>query len=166
VTDTRPGMARFAHLACAWGLLFAALHYYWALGGRIGLDVSAGRRLADTRPLWFVLTGLWGVGTACLGGAVLGILLARDGLRTRLGRRLGGSRAGWLLCLMGWGVGGLLLMRAVAVEVMLLTGAGDLDTSLGRHQVFWTLVLWNPWFALGGLAFAAAAHQARPGRSA
>lgn len=43
--------------ACTWAVVFAALHFYWALGGDLGLAVSAGP-LAEERPLWFVVVGL------------------------------------------------------------------------------------------------------------
>ncbi|MFK0026369.1 DUF3995 domain-containing protein [Streptomyces sp. NPDC090798] len=51
-------------------MIFAGSHFYWAVGGDVGLSVSAGRQLADARPLWFVLVGLWGVGSLCLVGAL------------------------------------------------------------------------------------------------
>lgn len=40
-----------AYAACAWGLLFAALHFYWALGGRAGL----GDAPDITERTWFLV---------------------------------------------------------------------------------------------------------------
>lgn len=54
----------------------------------------------------------------------------------------------------------LLLVRAVGVEVLLLTDATHVDASLSAGQRLWTLALWNPWFAVGGAAFAGAAFAA------
>ncbi|MFF1651731.1 DUF3995 domain-containing protein [Streptomyces sp. NPDC058240] len=63
-----------------WAAAFAGLHFYWAVGGDVGLSISAGP-LATERPLWFVVAGLWGVGALCLLGALLAWLLARSRLR-------------------------------------------------------------------------------------
>ncbi len=70
----------WARIACLWAAAFAGLHFYWAVGGDVGLSISAGP-LATQRPLWFVIAGLWGGGVLCLLGALLAWLLARSGLR-------------------------------------------------------------------------------------
>ncbi|WP_435241265.1 DUF3995 domain-containing protein [Streptomyces cucumeris] len=145
----RPGPA--GCLACLWAGLFGLLHFYWAVGGDRGLSVSAGEELAAERPLWFVVSGLWGVGALCLAGALLGWALARCRLRGRAG-----LMARWL----GWGVAALLLVRGIGVEALLLADAGGLDASVSEGQRFWTLALWNPWFVLGGVAFGIAAFTA------
>jgi hypothetical protein len=54
----------YGYLAAGWATVFAGAHFFWALGGETGLDISAGQRLADERPGWFVAGGLWGVGPA------------------------------------------------------------------------------------------------------
>ncbi|MGI5529296.1 DUF3995 domain-containing protein [Streptomyces syringium] len=136
----------WGRIACGWAVAFAGLHFYWALGGDVGLSVSAGP-LADERPLWFVVAGLWGVGALCLLGALLAWLLPRS------------VPARWL----GWGVSALLLARGIGVEVLLLTNSTHLDASVSEGQRAWTLALWNPWFILGGLAFGLATLRA--GRS-
>ncbi|QKW11227.1 DUF3995 domain-containing protein [Streptomyces sp. NA04227] len=135
-------------IACAWALVFAAAHFYWALGGDAGLSVSAGP-LATERPLWFVLTGLWGVGALCLLGALLAWQLARPDIKGVLPAR----PARWL----GWGVSACLLARGIGLEVLLLTGTAHLDSSVSEAQRAWTLALWNPWFIAGGVAFGLAA---------
>ncbi|GAA3933214.1 hypothetical protein GCM10022244_47210 [Streptomyces gulbargensis] len=136
----------WGHLACWWSVTFAGLHVYWAVGGDVGLSVSAGP-LAAERPLWFVLAGLWGVGALCLVAALSAWLLTRSGL---LGAAASAVR--WL----GWGVSALLLVRGIGVEV-LLTGTAQVDDSVSAGQRIWTLALWNPWFVVGGLAFGLAA---------
>ncbi|MBN0044661.1 DUF3995 domain-containing protein [Streptomyces actuosus] len=144
----------WARAACLWAVAFAGLHFYWAVGGDLGLSVSAGPQ-ATERSLWFVVVGLWGVGALCLLGALLAWLLPRSGLRgvpALLVRRL------------GWGVSALLLARGIGVEVLLLTDATHLSTSVSAGQRVWTLALWNPWFVAGGLAFGLAAL--RSGRCA
>ncbi len=103
----------WGRVACAWAVAFAGLHLFWALGGAWGLSVSAGP-LADERPTWFVVVGLWGVGLLCLAGGVLGWLLAVPRPPGPVGRALR---------LLGWCVCAVLLVRGVAVEVLLLSGA-------------------------------------------
>ncbi|MEU1464964.1 DUF3995 domain-containing protein [Streptomyces sp. NPDC005727] len=141
----------WGRIACVWAAAFAGLHFYWAVGGDVGLSISAGP-LAIERPLWFVVAGLWGVGALCLLGALLAWLLARSSLR-----RLPAQLARWL----GWGVSALLLSRGIGVEVLLLTNPTRLDTSVSAGQRAWTLALWNPWFIAGGLAFGLAALWSR-----
>ena len=52
--------------------------------------------------------------------------------------------------------GACLILRGIAVQVVLLTDAGDVARNVGEHQTRVSLILWNPWFVLGGLFFAAA----------
>lgn len=143
--------ALWGHLACLWASVFAGLHFYWAVGGEVGLGISAGP-LATERPLWFVVAGLWGVGALCLLGALLARLLAGSRLRG-----VPALLARWL----GWGVSALLLARGIGIEVLLLTHTTHLDTSVSVGQRVWTLALWNPWFIAGGLAFGLAALRSR-----
>ncbi|MBV7696586.1 DUF3995 domain-containing protein [Streptomyces sp. TRM70350] len=64
-------------------MAFAGLHFFWALGGQVGLDVSSGERLVSERPAWFVAGGLWGVGLLCLVGAAVALGLRRRGAHGR-----------------------------------------------------------------------------------
>lgn len=91
---------RHGYLAAGWATVFAGAHFFWALGGEAGLDISAGKRLADERPDWFVAGGLWGVGCFCLIGASVAL-----GLR----RRDVYGRPWELFKVLGWGISGLLL---------------------------------------------------------
>lgn len=138
---------RWGRAACAWAVTFAVPHFYWALGGSWGLAVSAGP-LAEERPGWFVAVGLWGVGVLCLVGGALGWLLARP--------RPAGP-AGRVLAVLGWCACAVLFLRGIAVE-LLLTGATGQEVDVSPEQRWWTLLLWNPWFLLGGLVFGLAAR--------
>jgi hypothetical protein len=143
---------RWGYAAAAWAGLFAAAHLYWALGGSIGLAESAGAELARDRPTWFVVLGLYGVALLLAGGAVLGVALAH-----------GPWGRGWwrLLPFLGAGVASVLLLRAVVVEALLLSDPGYGDGAIHPAERYWTLVLWNPWFLVGGVAFALATAHAR-----
>ncbi|ARF54445.1 DUF3995 domain-containing protein [Streptomyces gilvosporeus] len=143
--------ASWGRIACIWAVAFAALHFYWALGGSRGLSVSAGP-LAETRPAWFVAVGLWGVGLLCLVAGVLGWLLARPRPRGLFGRAV--RALGWCAC-------AVLLARGLAVEALLLTDPAGHEVNVSPEQRLWTLVLWNPWFLIGGLVFGLAARKFR-----
>ncbi|MFD9210077.1 DUF3995 domain-containing protein [Streptomyces sioyaensis] len=144
---TTPGL--WGRIACTWAVAFAVLHFYWALGGSRGLSVSAGP-LAEERPGWFVAVGLWGVGILCLVGGALGWRLARPRSRGLAGRAV---------TALGWGVCAVLLVRAISVEVLLMADATGQETAVSPAQRLWTLVLWNPWFLVGGLVFGLAARE-------
>ncbi|MFG2222822.1 DUF3995 domain-containing protein [Streptomyces sp. NPDC048644] len=149
----------WGRIACAWAVAFAVLHFYWALGGSWGLSVSAGP-LAEERPGWFVAVGLWGVGLLCLVGGSLGWLLAGPRPRRPAGRVI--TALGWCAC-------AVLLARGILIEALLLTDAAGQEINVSPQQRLWTLLLWNPWFLVGGLAFGLAAWKSgrpgRPGRS-
>jgi len=137
------------YLAAGWAGIFAGLHFYWALGGEVGLDVSSGERLASERPAWFVAGGLWGVGFLCLIGSAVALGLQRRGVHGRRWR---------MLRLLGLAICGLLLVRGVLIEVLLVFGVSAVG-EVSAAQKFWTLAVWNPWFILGGVLFGLAARS-------
>jgi hypothetical protein len=153
---------RWGYVAAGWAVAFAALHFFWALGGSTGLATSAGERLAAERPGWFVAGGLWGVGMALLVGAGLGVATARA------------PEGGWrrrALPILTTALGLLLLVRGIGIEVLLLSGALDGNPDVGAGERHWSLLLWNPWFVLGGATYLLAAagpacRAATPGLTA
>ncbi|MEU9116576.1 DUF3995 domain-containing protein [Streptomyces sp. NPDC048483] len=155
---TKSGL--WGRIACSWAVAFAMLHFYWALGGSWGLSSSAGP-LAEELPGWFVAVGLWGVGILCLVGGALGWLLARPRPRGLAGRAV--KALGWCAC-------AVLLLRGLAIEVLLLTDAAGQEIDVSPEQRLWSLVLWNPWFLIGGLVYGLAAREfgraERPGNDA
>ncbi|NKY50857.1 DUF3995 domain-containing protein [Nocardia vermiculata] len=135
--------------AITWCCVFAAVHWFWALGGSVGLASSAGSDLATRRPPLFVAAGLWGVGAVLLAGAAFVGVAAAGNVPLRWRR------------IMAWTIGlaGLVLLaRGVLVQVALATDMGGVRGEVGPHQTRWSLVLWNPWFVLGGVLLAAAGH--------
>ncbi len=98
--------------------------------------------------------GLFGVAALLL----LGIAVIAIASSARLAGRPGRA-ARVLVAVAGAG----LLIRGVALEVLLAADAGGLRTSVGPLESRWSLVLWNPWFALGGALFLATARRARRG---
>jgi len=148
-SSSRWGVAAAA--AAMWCGSFACLHLFWALGGSIGLASSAGRDLAGRRPANFVIFGLYG--TALL--LVIGILTIAVTQSPRAARRL--RRAATVLLAV---VGVVLLLRGLALEVLLATNTAGLRAKVGPLETHWGLILWNPWFALGGVLFIATAIRA------
>lgn len=127
-----------------WCALFAGLHVFWALGGTTGLASAAGQDLAERRPTSFVVFGLYGV--ALLLFAAIAILTVTAGW---VGSPTWTRRATAVV-----GLGGvLLLLRGVVLEVLLGFDVGGLRATVGPLGARWSLALWNPWFALGGVLF-------------
>jgi hypothetical protein len=140
--SSRWGVAAAA--AAVWCGAFACLHLFWALGGSIGLASSAGYDLAERRPTSFVIFGLFGV-AMCL---VVGIGVIAVTQSSRMAERWRHA-ATVLVAVVGVG----LAIRGVSLEVLLAMNVGGLRASVGPLETYWSLVLWNPWFALGGALF-------------
>jgi len=143
-----PPRLRWCLLVCGWSLVFAAPHFYWALGGRGGLGTQAAAADAALQQGWFAVYNI-AAGCSGIAGAVLGGVLAT----TWAGR--GVHR--WLL-----------VAATVACVVLLLRGALGL-TLLGASRLSGTfdgqvplvLLAIEPWFVLGGLAFGGMALSQR-----
>jgi len=120
------------------------------VGGDIGLASSAGVDLATRRPALFVAVGLWGTALLLLLGAGFTAALARSRPRGRLRR---------LAVVVSWLVGVALVARGVVLELVLLTGGGGVAAAVGALEIHWSLVLWTPWFTLGGVAFLLTARR-------
>jgi hypothetical protein len=148
----RPGR-RAALVAGAGCAAYGALKLYWALGGDL-LVRQAPLTAEERRHL------LEGTGTLTVENwtsvalAVIGIALAIATVRDRGLPRL-------LVVGLPALIGVLMLLRAAllgaAGDVAVLTGAADGDT----YTAGWDLVLWSPFFAAWGAAWALAGLAAR-----
>jgi hypothetical protein len=58
--------------------------------------------------------------------------------------------------------GAALLIRGLVLEVLLAASTGGLHNSAGPLETRWSLVWWNPWFAIGS----ACSRGLRPGQAA
>ncbi len=152
--DSRPSRrwSVAAVAAAMWCGSFACVHLFWALGGSMGLASSAGRDLAERRPASFVVLGLFGVALLLLVG--IAVIAATQSPRGSERQRRAATA---LLGIVGLG----LAIRGAAVELLLATDIAGVRASVGPLETRWSLVLWNPWFALGGVLFLMAAIQAR-----
>lgn len=148
---------RWGRMACWWSLAFAAVHFFWALGGRVGLDVSAGPELAGDRPQWFVASGLFGVGALLVCAAFIGWQMDRHHTPGR------SPRFAWAYRVLGALVGAILLVRGLGLELLMVLGAVAPGGGITAAQIVWTWLLWNPWFVLGGTCFLVAARRSARG---
>jgi hypothetical protein len=124
---------RLSHLTAAWGLLFAAVHTYWAAGGAAGMNGEP----ADTlgAQLYIGLIALIGLASA---GVALGLAERPHRILTRLAR-----------------IGGAALLLGVAVG----TGRWLVNWSLQGDGV--AGVVTTLYFLLGGILFLALARSGR-----
>ncbi len=152
-------LAWAGYAAWAWAVAFAALSFYWAVGGRFGVETNAP---AITKPVlagdpgWIAL--LWLTGVLKLIAALLALALVRP-----WGRAL----PRWLLLAGGWGAFAIMAVYEGAASLLqhalMVAGAIATPAGLGETSARWHLALWDPWWLLGGLLFGLAtwAYQRR-----
>ncbi len=137
------------YMGCAWMFVFAAMSFYWALGGTTGLNtVSLGQELAGES--WFIMV-LWFTGFLKVIGGLLALALVRAWDRW-IPR--------WLLLIAAWGVGVVLLLHGGDFMVQgALTETGIISFSgpATWTSAHWQTFVWGPWWLLGGLIFCLAA---------
>lgn len=127
-------------LAGSWSLVFAAPHFYWALGGRAGLGEQATAADAALQEGWFVTYNLVAGGLGVL-GAVVALVLAMGWGSQRVRR--------WLLVAALAGCIVLLVRGAVGLTLLVVS---QLDSAPDEETPA-ILIAIEPWFVLGGLAF-------------
>lgn len=149
------GYAGYA--ACVWAFAFAAVSFYWAAGGTVGADTigPALTSLALARDPEFIAI-LWATGVLKVIAGLFALTLIPP-----WGRRI----PRWLPLLAGWSTGVALMAYGVASFVqhaLMLTGIIGTPEGLGAVAARWHLLLWDPWWLLGGILFAVAAwHHGR-----
>ena len=151
-------LPRLAYAACAWALAFAAIGFYWAVGGSLFIDTVGGEieRQARARDADFLVV-VWVTNVLKVAAAVLALSLVRP-----FGERLPRRAIATLLA-----AGGALLVVYETAElvqhVLMATGAigrGGLDDTAVYGHIFF----WDPWWILGGVLFALAGFKARARR--
>jgi hypothetical protein len=138
-----------AYAAAAWALLFAALSFYWAAGGRLGVDTLARpiRERATARDPDFMRI-VWATGVLKVVAALLALALVHPWGRS-IPRRM--------LLVAGWAAGAVLVlyggmgMVGAGLAELGVTEASDPET------VRWYLFLWEPVWLVGGALFLLAA---------
>ena len=138
--------------AAAWAFAFAATSFYWALGGTVGLETVGPALTALAREPWFVLVGLWGAGVVKLAGGVIALRLAARG---------GHPFDRWLARFAA--VGGVLAflygLASLVQHMLMLLGVIGIPAGAGVLAVRWHVVMWDPFWMLGGALFVLAARR-------
>jgi hypothetical protein len=154
-------LAWAGYAAAAWAFLFAAASFYWALGGRIGLE-SIGP--AITEPALAgdptILALVWITGALKVVAGIVALALIQP-----WGRRLPRG----IVLLAGWGASALFLVYGAAnlvQDALIVAGAIPTPVGLGAVAARWHLFLWDPWWLLGGVLFALATWAYRVAGSA
>lgn len=144
----------WAGCAAVWAFVFAAISFYWAADGAIGLETQAEsiQQRVRSGDAGFIAL-LWATGALKLIGGLLAVALVQPWARA-FPRRL--------LLLAAWAAGtgmalwgGLNLLAGAAVA--LLRAAGAIDAPAKTSAFWWHLVLWDPFWLAGGALFCAAA---------
>lgn len=133
--------------AALWAFAFAAISAYWALGGHLGrssLGEAVHTYSSDPNFIWFV----WGTVLLKLLAVVVALAL-RYGFVGRLNS---------LVLFAGFTAGGICLLYGganLAVRAAMALGFMHTPASMYEPAAFWHLVLWDPWWVLGGVLFLA-----------
>jgi hypothetical protein len=138
------------YAACIWALVFAAISFYWAAGGTAGSD-TIGPAITNMAHDPAFIAVLWGTGTLKLLGGFLALALVRPWGRA-LPRRV--------LLTAAWGGGILISLYGAASwvqEGLMVVGVIRIPTGLGHTAAVWHVLLWDPWWLLGGTLFLSAA---------
>lgn len=134
-----------------WTLLFAAMSFYWAAGGMIGVESLGGAiyEKALERDPDFVPV-VWATGFIKLAGAVLLLLLLfiRNERHAIFRRLLAWISMGAGILLFLYGLGNFITVA--------LAGLNVLDFDLSDYAVTWRLIFWEPFWMAGGLLYFAA----------
>jgi hypothetical protein len=143
-----------AYAAAAWAFVFAAMSFYWALGGRLGIGTQAATIRERIDEPGFVAV-LWATGGLKVVAGLVALALVRPWgrrLPPRLVRWAASATAGLLLLYgtLGW-------VQAILWE----TGVHDIPSEVGAIAARWKLIFWEPFWMLGGLLFLLAVVRPR-----
>ncbi len=159
--SARPAVGVWAgYVAFVWGLTFAAISFYWGLGGTLGLDTLGGslQRLARAHDRT-LLVAVWVSGFLKILASLLA--LALDGTwAARLPRRLI-TLLGWVAAASLTLYGGILVVPEALVTIGAIKPAQPVDWK----PLLWHLYVWDLSFLVWGILFAIATWRFSRSRS-
>ncbi len=140
-----------AYVASAWGLAFAAISFYWGIGGTHGLDTLGGslERLARAHDRT-IFIAVWVTGFLKLFGSLLALALA-GAWPERLSRRPV-TVLGWVAAASLTLYGGILVMSEALVTIGAIKPAQPVDWK----PLLWHLYVWDMSFLVWGVLFGVA----------
>lgn len=131
-----------AYAACAWAVLFAALSFFWAAGGRTGLHPLETQETSNSF-LWVAVNLAAGIAKLVLGLIALAFV-------QRWGRKIPHK----LLLVVTWIIGvGMVLYGGLGLISDVLHVTGVINDPQSWKWFFLYLVLWDPWWVLGGVLY-------------
>jgi hypothetical protein len=134
----------FILLASAWAILFAIPSFYWAAGGTFGLNTLGGEIEALREESWF-MAFVWFTAIMKLALGLVVLMLLRTYRHNLINKlvRVAVWMAG-ILCVL---YGGLNLL----VRLIMALGILPTPETMYSDAAMWHLVLWDPWWVLGGV---------------
>lgn len=139
-----------AWAACVWALLFAALSFFWAAGGRTGLHPLE-LEAAPGDATWAVINLVVGIIKVIIGLLALALVQPWGRIFPRKLLRFG-----------AWALGiGMTLYGGAGLISDILHVTGIINDPANVRWFFWYLVLWDPWWILGGILYIAATWLSR-----
>lgn len=141
------------YAACAWAVVFAAVSFYWAVGGTVGVNTNAPaitKHVLAREPTWIAI--MWGTGVLKIIAALLALMLVRT---------WGRAFPRWLVLIAAWGAVAIMGVYEGAASLiqhaLMVAGVISTPAGLGATSARWHLLLWDPWWLVGGILFGVAA---------
>ena len=139
------------YLAFGWGLVFAAISFYWGSGGTLGVDTVWGSMTMTSTQRTILLVAAWVTGFLKAMGALLALALVSTWgmkLPQRMIAVLGWSAAGLLTL-----YGGTTVLGEALTATRVIKPAGPVDWK----PLLWHLYVWDMSFLIWGILFGLAA---------
>lgn len=147
----RPAGVWSGYAAAVWGLAFAAISFYWGLGGTVGLDTLGGSleslARAHDRTLFLAV---WVTGFLKIFGSLLALALAGT-CAARLPRQP--------ITVLGWFATASLTLYGgtlVASEALVTVGVIKPTQPVDWKPLLWHLYVWDMSFLVWGILFGVA----------
>lgn len=144
---------RVSYAAATWAFAFAAMSFYWAVGGTVGIDTLSPEIVTMARNPWFTII-VWGTGAVKVVAGILALTLVQQWAQ----------HFRWFLLIVNWSMGCFMVLYAGAnLTARGLMAIGILSTPVSMHSTsaWWHLIFWDPWWLLGGILFCAASWIAQ-----
>lgn len=144
-----------AYAATLWVLFFAAVSFYWASGGQLGINTLGPALLATAKEPGFTFVGLWLAGTVNVLEGLIALALVQPW--GKVFPQLALRTLAWI----GGGFAFLYGLVSYVQHTLMMIGVLAIPVGLGPVAARWHLALWDPWWILGGILFIATAWLAR-----